>query len=119
VPYRHVDALEAGDVLWVDFGPPRGHEQAGRRPAIVVSPREYNELSSLILVCPITRNVGAWAFKVDVKGTAQIEGAVLVDHLRSIDRQVRFVRRVERVGQETLDQVRGVLATLFAIPVSN
>jgi mRNA interferase MazF len=105
--------------LWVDFGPPFGHEQAGRRPALVVSPRGYNEKSSLILVCPITRNIDAWAFKVEIEDGLQIQGALLVDQVRSIDREVRFVRRVDKVGSETLDRVRGVLAALFGIPVSN
>ena len=69
MPYRLIDGLEAGEVLWVDFGPPTGHEQAGRRPALVVSPRAYNDRSSLILVCPITRNLAAWTFKVEIEGT--------------------------------------------------
>jgi len=119
MPYRPVDALSAGDVLWVDFGPPMGHEQAGRRPALVVSPRSYNDRSSLILVCPITRNVTSWAFKVLIRDNTQIQGAVLVDQVRSIDRQARFVRFVERVSPETLDQVNGMFAALFGIRVSN
>ena len=119
MPYRHADALDAGDILWVDFRPPFGHEQADRRPALVVSPRSYNDQSSLILVCPITRNVAAWGFKVEIPNRAAIEGVVLVDQVRCIDRQVRFVRRVERVAPETLDRVRGVFAALFGIPVSN
>jgi mRNA interferase MazF len=119
VPYGDVDALEAGDILWVDFGPPMGHEQAGRRPALVVSPRDYNERSSLILVCPITRSTAPWAFKVEIQNAGRIQGAVLVDQVRSIDRQVRFVRRVEQVGTETLARVYGIFAALLGIPVSN
>lgn len=119
MPYRLADALDAGDILWVDFGPPMGHEQAGRRPALVVSPRSYNESSSLILVCPITRNVTSWAFKVEIEDDTRIQGAVLVDQVRSIDHEVRFVRRVERVGAGTLDRVHGMFAALFGIRVSN
>jgi mRNA interferase MazF len=119
VPDSRDDVLEAGDVLWVDFGPPFGHEQSGRRPALVVSPRAYNERSSLILVCPITRNIAAWAFKVEIPEGARIRGAVLVDQVRSIDRQARFVRRVERVRPEVMGHVYGVMAALFRIPVSN
>lgn len=119
MPYRLADAPNAGDILWVDFGPPTGHEQAGRRPALVVSPRSYNDRSSLILICPITRNVTSWAFKVEIKDRTQIRGAVLVDQVRSIDRQARFARFAERVSRETLDQVNGMFAAMFGIRVSN
>jgi mRNA interferase MazF len=119
MPENHLDALEAGDLVWLDFGPPFGHEQAGRRPAIVVSPRVYNQQSSLILVCPITRNIGAWAFKVEIPKGTQIQGAIIIDQVRSIDRQARFVRRVESVDLDTLDRVYGTFAALLGIPVSN
>jgi mRNA interferase MazF len=119
VAYGDADALEAGDILWVDFGTPTGHEQAGRRPALVVSPRSYNDRSSLILVCPITRNIKPWGFKVKIQNAGRIQGAVLVDQIRSIDRRFRFVRRVEPIGAETLDRVYGTLAALLGIPVSN
>jgi mRNA interferase MazF len=119
MPENHPDALEAGDLVWLDFGPPFGHEQAGRRPAIVVSPRVYNQQSSLILVCPITRNIGAWAFKVEIPKGTHIQGAIIIDQVRSIDRQARFVRRVESVDLDTLDRVYGTFAALLGIPVSN
>jgi mRNA interferase MazF len=118
VPYGDVDALDAGDIVWVDFGPPIGHEQAGRRPAIVISPRRYNDRSSLILVCPITRNPSPWPFKVPIQGAGRIHGGILVDHVRSIDRQVRFVRKAERAPSDTLDRVYGVFGALLGIPVS-
>jgi mRNA interferase MazF len=119
VPYRLADALDAGDLLWVDFGPRMGHEQAGRRPALVVSPRRYNESSSLVLVCPITRNVTSWAFKVEIQDNTRIQGMILVDQVRSIDHEVRFVRREGRVGAATLDLVHGMFATLFGLRISN
>ncbi len=107
MPYRPVDGLEAGDLVWVDFGPPLGHEQAGRRPALVVSPKAYNDRSSLVLVCPITRNPDQWAFKVEIGAGARIHGAVIVDQVRSIDRAARFIRRSERASSDTLDRVYG------------
>lgn len=117
MPYDDGDAFDAGEILWVDFGPPMGHEQSGRRPALVVSPRMYNERSSLIVVCPITRGLKPWAFKVDIRRPGRIKGAVLVDQVRAIDRRLRFVRRAEQVAPETLDEVYGMFASLFAIPV--
>ncbi len=112
------DVFEAGDIVWVEFGPPFGHEQAGRRPALVVSPREYNLASSLVLVCPITRNLEAWAFRVEITGPGRIDGAVLVDQVKSIDYLARYVKRAESVSAETLHQVYGVLASLYGIPVA-
>lgn len=109
--------LEAGDLVWVEFGPPFGHEQAGRRPALVVSPRSYNEISSLIVVCPITRTASAWGFKIDIPPVGRIEGAVLVDQIRAIDPRARHARRAGSVGGDTLAAVRGMLASLFRIPV--
>lgn len=117
MPDDAVDVLDAGDIVWIDFGPPFGHEQADRRPALVVSPRSYNERSSLILVCPITRNVASWAFKVDIPDPGRIEGAVIVDQVRSIDRVARFVRRQQQTSPETLNRVYGMFAALFGIPV--
>lgn len=114
-----LDALEAADLVWVDFGPPTGHEQAGKRPGLVISPASYNQRSSLILVCPITRNPAPWPFKVQIPEGYQINGAILVDQVRAIDRRARFVRRIESIGGETLDRVYGVFASLFGIPVSN
>jgi mRNA interferase MazF len=111
-------AFDAGDIVWVEFGAPFGHEQAGRRPALVVSPRGYNELSSLILVCPITRNVALWSFKVDIINPGRIAGAVLVDQVRSIDFRARFVRKAEQVSAETLVRVYGTFAGLLGIPVA-
>jgi mRNA interferase MazF len=116
---QHVDVLKQGDIVWVDFGPPFGHEQAGRRPALVMSPQSYNETSSLILVCPITRNVGPWAFKVEIAEAGPIRGAVLVDQVRAIDQHARFLSRVTHVAPGTLNRVRGVFATLLGIPVPN
>jgi mRNA interferase MazF len=119
VPYHVAAGLNAGDILWVDFEPPIGHEQAGRRPALVVSPRSYNDQSSLVLVCPISRSISSWAFKVEIKDDIRTRGAVLVDQVRSIDRELRFVRRADRVSMQTLDQVNGMFAALFGIRVSN
>lgn len=120
MPYHRDDVLDAGDLVWVDFGPPLGHEQAGRRPALVISPRLYNQQSSLIVVCPITRNVNTWAFKVEIQDEKQpIQGAVLVDQIRAIDRVARFTRRVDRAGTEILDRVYATLAALLGISVSN
>jgi mRNA interferase MazF len=112
-------APDAGEIVWVDFGPPFGHEQAGRRPALVVSPRSYNERSSLIIVCPITRNPAPWPFKVELPEIKRLKGAVLVDHIKSIDRQIRFVQRAGQVPGEVLNRVYAMIIAMLAIPVSD
>jgi mRNA interferase MazF len=110
--------FDAGDIVWLEFGSPFGHEQAGRRPALVVSPRSYNERSSLILVCPITRNASPWFFKVGIVDPGRITGAVLVDQVRSIDYVERYAQRAETVSSVTLDRVFGMFAAMFGIPVA-
>lgn len=110
--------FDAGDIIWIEFGAPFGREQSGRRPALVVSPRAYNERSSLIVTCPITRNVSPWFFKVEIDNPGRIVGAVLVDQVRSIDYMARHARRAETVSPTTLDRVFGMFAAMFGISVA-
>lgn len=114
-----LESLEAGDVVWVEFDPAVGHEQAGFRPALVVSPTEYNQRSSLVIVCPITRNEKPWPFKVLIPDNSSISGAVLVDQVKSIDRRQRVVRRAKRVPEAILLDVRSKLAALMGITSAN
>jgi|ERR1041385_2466828 mRNA interferase MazF len=109
--------LDVGDIIWIDFGPPFGHEQAGRRPAVVVSPRGHNAISSLILVCPITRNPSPWPFKVSIPGIGRVTGSIMVDQIRAIDPAVRAFRSAGRVSDETMIEVKGRLAAILAISV--
>jgi mRNA interferase MazF len=80
---------EAGDLVWVDFNPQSGHEQAGRRPALVLSPRLYHARTTLAVVCPITSNTTPYPFKVTLPEGLPIAGAVLADQVKSIDRHAR------------------------------
>jgi len=113
------DAPDAGEIVWVDFGPPFRHEQAGRRLALVVSPRRYNERSSLVVVCPITRNLAPWPFKVELPQIDRVAGAILVDQIKSIDRSVRLVQRAGRVPAEVLNRVHAMVLAILAIPISS
>ena len=108
---------DAGDVLWIDFGPPVGHEQAGRRPGLVLTPRAYNERSSVFLVCPISRTVSAWPFQVKLSPVGEIVGYALVDQVRSIDPTARFCKLAGHVSAESLLAVRTQLAALFSTMV--
>jgi mRNA interferase MazF len=83
-----------GDLVWLQFDPQSGHEQAGRRPAVALSPRTYNSKSGLCLFVPVTRQIKGYPFEVVLPEDIPVEGAVLVDQLRSLDwaaRQARFI----------------------------
>lgn len=73
------------DIIWINLNPQSGHEQAGRRPAVVVSPRSYNQKARLCVVCPITQSVKGYPFEVKLQPEQKIQGVVLTDHLKSCD----------------------------------
>ena len=85
---RH-GAPARGDLVWVSLNPQAGHEQAGRRPALVVSPREYNERVGLALMCPITSQEKGYPFEVALPGNLEISGVVLADQVKSLDWRAR------------------------------
>jgi mRNA interferase MazF len=103
---------ERGDIVWLSFAPQLGREQAGRRPALVLSPRRYNERVGLALVCPITSRIKGYPFEVPLRGVAAIAGAVLADHLRSLDWRTR---RAELAGQAPPDVLSEVVARLHPL----
>ena len=94
-----------GDVVWLEFTPQAGHEQAGRRPALVVSPREYNRRVGLALLCPITSRVKGYPFEVPLPPGLGVEGVVLADQVKSLDWRVRDARLHATVPPEVLDEV--------------
>lgn len=105
--------VDRGDLVWVDSNPQRGHEQAGRRPALVISPAAYNGVSNCTIVCPVTSNPAPWPWKVRLPEGGEITGAVLVDQVKSIDCEARRMSPSgHRVGQEILGEVLAKLATL-------
>ena len=103
---------ERGQIVWLNFNPQRGHEQAGRRPALVISPASYQEVSNCILVCPITSNIAPWPWKVPLN-EGKVSGAILVDQLKSVDREARNIEPTEQfIPEDTLAEVLARLATL-------
>jgi len=78
-----------GDIVWLQFTPHAGHEQAGRRPAVVVSPLEYNQKVGLCLCCPVTSRVKGYPFEVELPSGLEIAGAVLCDQVKSVDWKAR------------------------------
>ena len=100
---------ERGDVVKMSFDPQSGHEQAGWRPALVVSPGAYNRASSLALLCPITSRVKGYPFEVALPADFAINGVVLVDQIRSLDWRARKASLVAHAPDAV---VRDVLARL-------
>jgi mRNA interferase MazF len=110
VPVAFVPAR--GDIVSMTFSPQSGHEHAGWRPALVVSPEAYNRVSSLALLCPITSRVKGYPFEVALPPGAEVSGVVLVDQLRSLDWRARKARLVERAPTAVVDEVLARLAPL-------
>jgi mRNA interferase MazF len=106
---------DAGDIVWVDFDPVRGTEQAGRRPAIVLTSRFYHEESNRSLVCPITRTLREWPTDVVLPAGLKTQGVVLIDQIRTVDRRHRMFGLIERVPADVLAAVRLHLAALLGI----
>lgn len=105
--------FDRGDLVWVNFNPQKGHEQAGRRPALVISPASYNAVSNCLLVCPITSNLDPWPWKVIFSSEGAIDGAVLVDQMKSIDAKARDVRPSgASIQSQVLEEVIARLKTL-------
>ncbi|MEK6710615.1 MAG: endoribonuclease MazF [Nitrospinota bacterium] len=102
-----------GDVIWLDLDPRSGHEQAGHRPALVISPQPYNQKTSLALCCPITRQVKGYPFEVKLPDGLPVSGVVLSDHVRNLDWQARSARFECKVPEHVVDEVRGKLALLI------
>lgn len=103
---------ERGDIVWLRFDPQAGHEQAGRRPALVISPRAYNERVGLALFCPLTSQVKGYPFEVVVPAGGAATGAILADQLKSLDWAARGARKFAQVNEMTMAEVLGKIGVL-------
>lgn len=103
---------EKGDLVWLDFDPRLGKEQAGKRPALVISDSAYNEKVGLAVFCPVTSKVKGYPFEVELIDL-KIAGAVLADHVRNMDFVERKVKFIEKLPEEQLQEVLGKLQVLI------
>ena len=103
-----------GDILWLDFQPQAGHEQTGRRPALVVSSTAYNATGALVMVCPITHTKSRLVLRPQLPEGMQTDGYVLCDHARFVDLQARNAAFAERAPAELTDAVLQILLVLLA-----
>ena len=102
---------EAGDIVWLRFDPQAGHEQAGHRPALVVSPSAYNSKTGLMVCCPMTTRIKGYPFEVLIAGTRP--GAALADRVKSLDWVARKARRKGKVSRAELAEVRAKMIALI------
>jgi mRNA interferase MazF len=105
---------EAGDIVWLHFDPQAGREQAKRRPALVITDRSYNRASGLVVVCPLTSKRKPYPFALPVT-VGKIDGAVLVDHVKSLDWSARRAVFHSKSPRTLLPQARAYLAVLLGI----
>jgi mRNA interferase MazF len=106
---------ERGDLIWLTFVPQAGREQAGRRPALVLSPAVYNGKTSLALVCPITSQPKGYPFEVTLPAGGPVGGCVLADHLKNVDWKARQAKLIGRARSDLLDGVLGKISALLGI----
>lgn len=100
------------DIVWIDFSPTRGHEQANVRPALVLSSKAYNQKTHLAVMCPITSHIKGHAFEVAIR-EAKVEGVILADHIRSLAFENRKMKFVQKASPEVFDTVRDMLSALL------
>jgi mRNA interferase MazF len=106
--------LDRGDIIKLQFNPQSGREQANYRLAIVISPADYNRISKLILVCPITSRKKGWPFEVELTGKMQTTGVVLVDQVKSLDYGSRNATFIEKAPSDVIDEVLARLNPLVS-----
>lgn len=101
-----------GDIVWLEFSPQVGHEQAGHRPALCISPQEYNNKVGLAIFCPITSQEKGYPFEVKLPDTVGIKGVILADQIKNFDWKARNARFICKISSEALNEVSGKLRTL-------
>lgn len=104
---------DRGDIVWLDFDPQSGHEQKGRRPAIVVSPKIYNSKTGLALFCPITNQVKGYPFEVMLPSNLDVTGVIIADQIKSLDWKVRNVEFIVRAPKNILNETMNKFSTLI------
>lgn len=97
----------------VSFSPQSGHEQAGRRPGVVLSPRQYNEKLGLAIVCPVTSKVKGFPFEVELPPGMKTHGVVLSDHVRSIDWRAREATIIEKLPGDVIAKIQDRILVLI------
>jgi len=106
---------ERGDVIWISFTPQFGHEQSGRRSALILSPGAYNELAGLALMSPITSQIKGYPFEVEIPTHLKVTGVILSDQVKSLDWRARKAEFICRLPSSTIIEVLKKFNTLVRI----
>lgn len=106
---------ERGSLVWLHFSPQAGSEQAGRRPGVVLTTEAYHRRSRLAIVCPVTNREKGWPMEVRLPPGLPVSGVILVDHVRSVDREARRMEVVGQAPAEVLDEIDARLAPLLSL----
>lgn len=106
---------DAGDLIWLNFDPQSGREQAGRRPALVLSAISYNRAAGLVVVCPVTSRRKGYPFEVPLPEGGGVTGVVLADHLKSADWRERQAKQIGHAPQGVLAGVRKHVGALLGL----
>jgi len=104
---------ECGDIVWIMFNPQAGHEQAGHRPALVLSPAAYNGKVGLAILCPITSQVKGYPFEVKIPDGLEVSGAILSDQVKSLDWKARKAEFACKLPSSTFNEVVQKLSALI------
>ena len=104
---------DRGDVVWLQFTPQAGHEQAGHRPALVLSPAAYNRKTGLMVCCPITTKIKGYPFEVPIN-SGNVPGVVLADQVKSLDWQARKAKKKDKATKGVVDTTMAKLRALIS-----
>lgn len=104
---------DRGDIVRINFNSQAGHEQSGRRPAVILSPASYNKKVGLVLLCPVTTKVKGFPFEVLIPDGYSVRGVVLADQVKSLDWRVRKAERITKLPDDVINEILGKLGTLL------
>lgn len=110
---------DRGDLVWLNYSPQTGPEQAGHRPVLVLSPKSYNQSSNLILCCPITSQIKGYPFEVSLEAEPSIQGVILADQVKSFDWRQRSIQFIQKSQPSVLISTLEKIHTLINIPQAN
>jgi mRNA interferase MazF len=104
---------DRGDIIWIEFNPQAGQEQAGRRPALVISPKSYNGITGLCVLFPITNQIKGYPFEVEIP-KSKITGVILCDHIKNLDWKARNAEFAAKVPRNIVEEVINLFSTLIS-----
>jgi mRNA interferase MazF len=104
---------DQGDLIWLNFAPQTGREQSGIRPALVLSPKSYNSLAGLAILCPITSKIKGYPFEVVLRNQKKVSGAILGDQIKNLDWRSRGAKFIAKAAPDIMDELLAKLKELL------